>query len=79
MSAAPAVGNDAARRRPPRKPAIADSAVSAASMRERIASVCAIRVCPAAVSVTPRGRRSSNFIPVSASSAEICCETADCE
>ena len=77
ISVEPAVGKEAMRRRPPRRPAIADSAASAVSRRARMPSACPTSVCPAAVRLTPRGWRSSSVMPVSASSAAICWETAD--
>ena len=51
------------RSRPPRSPAIADSAASAASRRARMPSAWLTSVWPAAVRLTPRGWRSSSVMP----------------
>ena len=78
ISVAPADSNEAIRRRPPRRPAIASSSASASARLPRIASVWRTSARPASVSRMPRTLRSTSVVPASRSSAAICCETADC-
>ena len=71
ISVAPADGNDATRRRPPRTPRTAARSASAASTWAKIASACSTSVAPAAVGRTPRRSRTTSVAPVSASSRAI--------
>ena len=78
ISVEPADSNDAIRRRPPRRPAIASSSASASASRAMIASAWRTTASPASVRRTPRALRCTSVVPASRSSAAICCETADC-
>src|SRR4051794_25134531 len=75
---APALGKDASRTRPPRRPAMASSSASASARRARMTSVWRTSASPACVRRTPRALRSTRGMPASRSSAAICWETADC-
>src|SRR5215217_3225553 len=77
ISVAPADSNAAIRRRPPRRPAIASSSASASARRASTASAWRTSASPASVRRTPRALRCTRIVPVSRSSAAICCETAD--
>ena len=76
ISVAPAEGNVAIRRWPPRTPRIALSSSSAACRRARIPSVCSTSAAPAAVGRRPRRSRSISVVPVSASSVATAWEIA---